>query len=447
MMYFIASIRQLYRIRERVHAARLAAREAYSPLCISSIFGIGAAAAGATNLLLAKFLSPSDFGLFALVQALVMFGAGFVALGAGDAVQRIVCTTEQQTERIPWAAILYRITLRWICPTSLFVTMIAAVIYEWSSGIVLAAGGTMVALGSVQLAANILRAADHVLLGQLIMQLWRILLLMFVGAALVTGAILTAERVLMMLLIAGVLALTVAAWSVVIPSVRAPISPQLWQNIVGDARPFLGIGVSIAAFGYVDQMLIPLILSIDELGQYAVLWWIVGTPFVILQVGVGFALLPKIRRAGSEAEVRRTVNVYTRFAVLGTITAGALAVICTPVFVELLYSNKYATPVGLLGWLIALGSLRVLYAIPSSVLGARGDRSALQKLNRWGWISLISTAFSAWPLGTVWGTSGIAAALALGFGIRFAIAAHEARHTEFHPARNDYAEKNYLALR
>jgi O-antigen/teichoic acid export membrane protein len=109
----------------------------------------------------------------------------------------------------------------------------------------------------------------------------------------------------------------------------------------------------------------------------------------MLQLGVGYTLLARLRNAGS-ADARRRLLRAEALAVLG-ISGAACAVLwlATPFLVELFLAEKYVVPGPLVAAMLAGGLAKVLGALSGSVLNAVGTPRDLARLNRWAWAGVL----------------------------------------------------------
>jgi hypothetical protein len=70
----------------------------------------------------------------------------------------------------------------------------------------------------------------------------------------------------------------------------------------------------------VERLLIPHLLPLHDLATYGILAAIVGSLFRVVQMGVGYSLLPRLRAAPGVLERRRLVAQETRLVILSVIS-------------------------------------------------------------------------------------------------------------------------------
>ena len=74
-----------------------------------------------------------------------------------------------------------------------------------------------------------------------------------------------------------------------------------------------------------DRLVIPHVLPLQDLATYGVLAAIAGSLFRVLQMGVGYTLVPRLRVAGSVMERRRLISHEAKL-VGGLVVAGSAAI-------------------------------------------------------------------------------------------------------------------------
>ena len=92
----------------------------------------------------------------------------------------------------------------------------------------------------------------------------------------------------------------------------------------GEALAFAGLSASGLLLIQLERLLIPYALPLADLAVYGVLAAIVGSLFRVLQMGVGFSLLPRLRAAGDVVERHRLVAHEGRLAAAIVLGGSAL---------------------------------------------------------------------------------------------------------------------------
>lgn len=402
-------------------------RDAARPFWTIVALAVGGAAAALLNVVLARSLDPEHYGLVGNVQSVAMFALGFVTLGQADAVQRVL-TPGQDPDSVPWGAIVNDVGFRTVLPVAVLVAVAAGLWYGWSTSVVLCALALLVGNGLAMMAGNAVRAAASPAVGQWIVQAGRIVSLAAVApAASVLNGDLSTTHVLVIMAAAALVSAGLGLAAVHRPRHSYAIPDPLRRTLRREARTFVGINASLALLSYLDHLVVPAVLGTAAFGRYAAAWWLVGAPLLLLQAGIGFSLLPHLRRAGDAQTARHALVIQgSLLLAASTLTAVAAGALVAP-FLDRLLGYDYVIS----GWTIAAiaicGWLRATYALPASIVGAWGDQRDLARLNRMGWAAA-GLAIPCTCLGAVYGgLTGVAVGVAIGLGARMAAASVLAR--------------------
>jgi O-antigen/teichoic acid export membrane protein len=169
-----------------------------------------------------------------------------------------------------------------------------------------------------------------------------------------------------------------------------------------------------------DRLLIARLLSLGELATYGVLAAIVGSLFRVLQMGVGYTLIPRLRVAGSLAERRSLIRREIQL-VAALVAAGAIVIwIVTPVVEHWLLGGKYDLTVPLIVAALASGVAKVLNAFSKALVTALSDPREVTTVNLVGWIS-VGVAVAGAAIGARWGLPGVIYGVGVGWLLRAAI--------------------------
>lgn len=393
-------------------------KELAEPAVAAVIVGLAGASLALGNLALAGSMSREAFGLISLVQAVAFFSSGFASLGAAQAVPRLVGPT-MLPEVIPWRRLMLQVALVATIPVSIVCAFLSGVWYGWPLGTSFAAAILTAGLGLSSLGGNILRARGRALFGQMVVQAWRLVAFPALGlvAVGVPGAVSTTS-ILALFAGVGLLAGAASVGAVWQTSRVGPVPSRVWKALWGDSRHFLGIAVSLAGLNYLDRLMIPQLLGLEELALYAVLWWVIGMPFTLAQAGIGFTLMPRLRMLSSRSEARAVL--VAQAGAIGTliVVGGTAMVFAAPPLVNAIYAGRYDAPPTLALTLVLIGALRLIYVLPSSIVGAWADTRTLARFHWSGWPSLLVAVFGVWVGGVLAGMVGVALGTACGFAAR-----------------------------
>jgi O-antigen/teichoic acid export membrane protein len=169
-----------------------------------------------------------------------------------------------------------------------------------------------------------------------------------------------------------------------------------------------------------DRLLVARLLSLGELATYGVLAAIVGSLFRVLQMGVGYTLIPRLRVAGSVPErrslIRREVRLVGALVVGGTF----LIWVVTPLVERWLLGGKYHLTGPLMVAALASGIAKVLNAFAKALVTALSEAREVTAVNVFGWLS-VAVAVAGAAIGARWGLPGVIYGVGLGWLLRAVI--------------------------
>jgi hypothetical protein len=160
-----------------------------------------------------------------------------------------------------------------------------------------------------------------------------------------------------------------------------------------------------------DRLVIPRVLSLEDLAMFGVLAVFTIAPLHMLQLGVERTLFPRLRQADGP---RERVQILRReaIAVIGLAAVfGVVAVLLAPPAARLLLAGKYELTTGLVAAAVALGLIRVAAGFARTVPAALGTLGELRRLNLFAWAGV-----GAGILGAIAGRDGGLAWVMLGTG-------------------------------
>jgi O-antigen/teichoic acid export membrane protein len=193
-------------------------------------------------------------------------------------------------------------------------------------------------------------------------------------------------------------------WRAVATSERGdgPDVPYTWGERWA-AVNFLSASMILVAL---DRLVTPRLLGLPQLATFSVVATIAGSPFQMLQQGVGYTLLSALRNA-SDQKRRRQIFVHEALVIGATCIAAAIAVWwLTPFILLRVLLGRYEIAWPLLLAAIAVGFLKVIASLVAAVVNALGSASELTRLSVTGWVS-IAVALLGGGFGAHWGLAGL----------------------------------------
>jgi hypothetical protein len=185
----------------------------------------------------------------------------------------------------------------------------------------------------------------------------------------------------------------------------------------GEALALAGMDASGLLLVQLDRLLIVRLLPLGDLATYGVLAAIVGSLFRVLQMGVGYTLIPRLRVAASEYQRRGLIRREVQLVGVMVIAGGLAIWLITPLVERWLLGGKYHLTVSLMIAALASGVAKVLNAFAKALVTALCTAREVTMVNVFGWIS-VGVAVVAAVVGAAWGLPGVIYGVGLGWLLR-----------------------------
>jgi O-antigen/teichoic acid export membrane protein len=368
-------------------------------------FALGGVGFALGNLLLARALSPAEFGIFTLFLALVQIGVSLAPIGL-----------EGQVNRRPGG----RVSPGRPLLTSSIVGVVAALfawfLYRMDVPLIAALLISITAGGTSRVASAIFQSRLRFGLALSLSQGLSVMLIALGAAAVALGG---AEL--------GYLGAFVAGYYVVSSGVG-------WGILAGDRSrnrmeehsfleglSLLGITAAALILMQLERLLTPRLLTLEDLATFAVVTTLVGSPLRMLQMGAGYTLLPRLSGAPSQEERRQLVR-HEAAAVVSMAGVGTLAILlCAPAIAHWLLAGKYQLSTVLMVAALVSGVVKLADGFATTIVWALGSPRQLGFLNWASWTCAIIGLAAAW-LAARWGLIGLMYGVTLGWVCRLSVA-------------------------
>ncbi|MGH8644968.1 MAG: hypothetical protein ACREX4_11120 [Gammaproteobacteria bacterium] len=358
------------------------------------MYGLGGLGFALGNLLLGRSLPVLEFALFSLVLSLVQLGIPLGPIGLNVIIIR--------NQLDPDPTLLFKVIL-----TSSAVGLVLAVVANAFYGIeplLLALLFASIIAGAAGLLAAAHYQREHRFGSALRLTQGPNFLVLL--AAIVPSAI-HLERAWVPCLVIAVIYGTFAAsgWKYLLAErsgAQTESAPFPWHEgltiVAGHAALIFMIQV--------ERLIIPMVLAIEDLATFAILTAIVGSPFRILQQGVGHTLLPRLRAAGSSRERNRLLFVEAAIVTFVMALTCAVVWVVTPLLVDWLLAGRYTLAPALVLAALISGLAKVLGAFGMTIVGAVGSTKDLRVLSVLNWVS-VGIGLAGALIGARWGLVGL----------------------------------------
>jgi O-antigen/teichoic acid export membrane protein len=358
------------------------------------VYGASGLAFAGANLVLARAMSTEHYALLTLLVALSTLGYHLAPAGL-DAV-----ITRGQIAVGP--ALLLRVAVASTAVgTGLCVIALAA--YGLSAGTALLLLAAIAAGGLMLVAAGRFQSQQRFPLALALLTSPNLLLLL---GALATLAVQERTATLPFAILAvGLMVVAALGWLIVLREQQ----PRAASGVTipwGEAFALAGVSAAGMLLIQLERLVIPYVLPLADLALFGVLGAVAGSLFRLLQIGVGFSLLPRLRSAGSVLERRQLIANELRLTIVIAIGGAAAILVLTPLVERWLLAGKYHLPLGLVLAVLFSGIAKIAHAFAKAVATALATPRELAFVNAAGWIS-VALAIGGAVVAARWGLAGV----------------------------------------
>jgi O-antigen/teichoic acid export membrane protein len=375
--------------------------------------GVGFAIA---NLMLARMLTTNDYALFTLVVALVNLGYPLAPAGVDGVVNRL---------RLEAGPRLLRRTLRTIVPAGLLLAAIGLLGYGTSPSVTLMILVATIAGGALVVAGGQFQSEERFGISLALYQSPNLVLLLSAFWVVLAGARSAGPPLLIWT--AGFVVAAAAGWWVLFRERHAKPHRSVafpWS----EALAITGLSAAGLLLIQLERLLIPHLLPLHDLATYGVLAAVVGSLFRVVQMGVGYSLLPRLRAAPGVLERRRLIARETRLVMPMVALCSAAIWIAMPYVERWLLGGKYHLSAALVAAALITGFAKILNGFAQSTVSALADARELSVVSVLGWVAVAVAAVAA-IAGARWGLPGVIYGVGIGWLVRSSIALYvTARH-------------------
>lgn len=372
--------------------------------------GVALACGLGKNIILGRFLSESDLGLYSLLLAIASFFHPLSLIGQQTSLVRFLTTQSVQAYNcVKGVSQILAISLGIILVGSLIASSIYTLGVLAFFFIVISAFSN----SATDLIPGILRAQGIYALSIFMFRgvnLFMILALLLLS---VSGQVQLENVLWVFLLVSGGFALGTATTAAkFFGKGNKDFPAALWK----DGALFLGTHLSLLVIVSIDRLLIPKLVSFEALGLYFAISAVMRL-FELAVQSIEFVLLPDIHRLTKE-----------RILVISMITLGAGLLLVAfywatgPYLVSLVYNGRYDHGIFLIPFFSAIGAASFIYVIPYTIISGRLPSKCLRHLLLGNTVAMIINVVLALVLISKFGLVGAAWATIIVWVLRIAIA-------------------------
>lgn len=368
-------------------------------------FGLGGVGYALGNLLLARALPPAQFGVFTLFVALVQIGASLAPIGLEGQVNRRPGRTVSPARPLLTAVVVATAT-----------AIVAWALYRMDTALVIALLVSITAGGASHVASAVFQSRLRFGLALSLSQGLAVALLAMGVVAVIAGG---AEPEVLAALVAlyYVMSATVG-WGII---AREPAPGATGEHSLLEGLSLLGITAAALLLMQLERLLIPRLLTLEDLATFAVVATLAGSPFRMLQMGAGYTLLPRLSAASTPEERQQLVR-REAVAVMLIGTAAALVILfAAPWIARWLLAGKYHLSTALMIAALMSGAVKLVDGFATTMVWALASPRQLAFLNWVSWTCAGVGVLAAW-LGARWGLIGLMYGVTFGWVCRGAVA-------------------------
>jgi O-antigen/teichoic acid export membrane protein len=374
-------------------------------VAVLGLSGLGFAVA---NLVLARVLPTEEYALVTLVVALVNVGYPLAAAGVDGVVNR---------RRLEAGPPLLRRLMHASVPVALVFTTIGLVGYETSLPVALMILLCTMAGGALLVAGGQFQTEQRFGISLALNQSPNLMLLLAAGGVLAAGS--HRADTALAVWTAGFLAAASVGWSLLFR--ERHLKPHRSVEFPwSEALSIAGLAAAGLLLIQLERLLLPHLLPLEDLAKYGVLAAIAGSLFRVLQMGVGYSLLPRLRAAPGVVERRRLLFKEARL-VVAVATMGSIFIwVATPRIEHWFLGGKYHLSAALVLAAVVTGFAKVLNGFAQSAISALAEPRELHVVAVLGWVSVVVAALGA-VAGARWGLPGVIYGVGLGWVMRASV--------------------------
>lgn len=349
-----------------------------SALRSACAFALGGGSFAIANIILAREMTPHEYGFVVLFVALTQLGATLGSAGMDTVALR---------HQIGPSAHLF---MRVLTTASAFggIAAVALIRFfdfgtELSCLLILA----IVCAALNRLGCSFLQSLEHYRRGLGVMLAHNGVLLCATLILFAIGQL--GIEMLAILLTAGYAMTALYGWHMGRRLLRARALHDSLRPLGREGLSIVASQMATAVLNQLDRILIPRLLSAGALGHYAAAATLCASPFNLLQSGARYTLLSRLKRASSNRDVALRVLRNEAVAAFCMATlAGSACLLLAPAIAQWLFAGRYTLEQGLVEVLVILGFLKVWHSFAAGCVQAMSSPRSLLILSIAGWAAL-----------------------------------------------------------
>lgn len=356
------------------------------------------------NLILASALPVDNYATVALLVAIIMFASYMGMFGTDGVVNRHPVTPDPQIFR--------RVAL-----TSAIAAILAAFfaigVYQIPANLAALLVPTIVAFSITRFCGAYLQSRLRFMSSLVLVNSLNYLLLTVALLSLIADVDDTATLFRLIMILQSITA--VVAVILVRSQYKALSSSYVYSWT--ESLAYIFMASSSTMLVQLERLLTPKVLELDDLAILGVLFAIVGPPFRLLYLTLGYNLLPRLRKTKSKAE---RIAILTRHSILALLMILSIWIVIwfgAPLIQTVILSDHYSMSGALILATLVAGTIKALSGIAEASVTALSSVKGMQIMGSIGWASIIISVGAAW-YGSQFGLAGVVYGVGVGWLIR-----------------------------
>ena len=369
------------------------------------VYGTSGLGFAGANLVLARFLPTAEYAVFTLVIALANLGYSLAPAGVDGIVNR---------RHLDAGPRLLRRTLGASLLVGVAFVIAARLGYDISPAMALILFVSTVAGGAMAVAGAQFQSERRYGISLALTQSPNLALLV-AALAVVASHDRRAWLPLSISMLGFVLAALYGWWVLFRERATKPIRGSWFPW--GEALSFAGLNGAALFLIQLERLVIPHVLTLRDLATYGVLAPIAGSLFRVLQMGVGYTLVPRLRAPGTVLERRALIAHEAKLVAVLVVLGSVTLWLVTPLIERWVLEGKYHLTGPLLLAALVSGVAKIMDAFTKSTVTALATPAELSLVNLFGWAS-VALAVPAAVFGARWGLAGVIYGAGFGWLLR-----------------------------
>ena len=356
------------------------------------------------NLILASALTVDNYAIFALLVAIIML-ASSIGMGGADGIvnRHPVAPDPQLFGRVALTSAI----------VAIFAAFFAIEAYQIPASIAALLVPIIVAFAITRFCGAYLQSRLRLMVS---LALFNSLNYLLLAVALLSVFTKLDDVALPILFITILQCMTAVVAVILVRSQYNSVSSSYvysWR----ESLAYVFMASSLEMLVQLERLVTPRVLGLDDLAILGVLLAIVGPPFRLLYLTLGYDLLPALRTSRGKAERVALLARHSLLALLMILPLWVVIWFAAPLIQRTFLSDEYAMSGQLILAALIAGTIKGFSGIARASVTALASVKGMEIMGAIGWASIAFAALAAW-YGSQFGLAGVVYGVSVGWAIR-----------------------------